>query len=156
LTYKITSLELTLEIDEKLLSSIVDVGKQHYPNEFGGFLIGNYTENQTHLTITDTILPNKYKGTPYLFERDTIGIDEQLKEFYDEEPKKYYLGEWHTHPNNPPIPSSIDIKAINTIASHPEVSIKNPIMLIIGYSKTKVELGFYVQFKNKLYRYENK
>lgn len=152
--YKITSLKLTLEIDDKLLASIIDVGKQHYPNEFGGFLIGNYSENQSHLNITDTILPNKYNGTPNLFERDTIGIDKQLKLFYDEDPKKYYLGEWHTHPNNAPKPSSTDIKAINSIANHPEVSIKNPIMLIIGYNKTEVELGFYVQFKNKLYKYE--
>jgi integrative and conjugative element protein (TIGR02256 family) len=145
---------LTLEIDDKLLASIIAVGKEHYPNEFGGFLIGNYSENQSHLNITDTILPNKYNGTPNLFERDTIGIDKQLKLFYDEDPKKYYLGEWHTHPNNAPKPSSTDIKAINSIANHPEVSIKNPIMLIIGYNKTEVELGFYVQFKNKLYKYE--
>lgn len=152
--YKITELGLTLEIDDNLLSSLIDIGKKHYPNEFGGFLIGNYSETQTHLRITDTILPNKFKGTPYLFERDTIGIDDKLKQFYNEEPKKYYLGEWHTHPDNLPIPSKTDINAINSIANHASVSIKNPIMLIIGYNKIKFELGFYVQFKNKLYRYE--
>lgn len=152
--YKIIELGLTMEIYDKLLSTIIEVGMQHYPNEFGGFLIGNYSQTQTHLRITDTILPNKFKGTPYLFERDTIGIDDKLKKIYTEDPKKYYLGEWHTHPNNLPIPSSTDIDAINSIANHPEVSIKNPLMLIIGYDKTKVELGFYVQFKNKLYRYE--
>lgn len=152
--YKITELGLTLEIEDNLLSSLIDIGVKHYPNEFGGFLIGNYSEEQTHLRITDTILPNKFKGTPYLFERDTIGIDDKLKQFYDEEPKKYYLGEWHTHPNNLPIPSSTDINAINSIANNAGVSIKNPIMLIIGYNKIKVEIGFYVQFKNKLYRYE--
>lgn len=152
--YKIKNLGLSLEIDDKLSSRLIEIGKKHYPNEFGGFLIGFYSNNQTHINITDTILPNKYKGTPYLFERDTIGINDQLKKFYDEEQKKYYLGEWHTHPDNLPIPSSTDIKAIKTIANHAEVSIKNPIMLIIGYNKTEVELGFYVQFKNKLYRYE--
>ncbi|PXY41854.1 hypothetical protein DMB65_04625 [Flavobacterium cheongpyeongense] len=152
--YRINELGLTLEIEDDLLCSLIDIGIKHYPNEFGGFLIGNYSETQTHLIITNTILPNKFKGTPYLFERDTIGIDDKLKQFYAEEPKKYYLGEWHTHPNNLPIPSSTDINAINSIANHPEVSIKNPLMLIIGYDKPKVELGFYVQFKNKLYRYE--
>lgn len=152
--YRINELGLTMEIDDDLLRSIIDIGIKHYPNEFGGFLIGNYSETQTHLRITDTILPNKFNGTPYLFERDAVGIDDRLKQFYDEEPKKYYLGEWHTHPDNLPIPSSTDINAINSIANHPDVSIKNPIMLIIGYNKTKVELGFYVQFKNKIYRYE--
>ena len=152
--YRINELGLTMEIEDDLLSSLIDIGIKHYPNEFGGFLIGNYSETQTHVRITDTILPHKFNGTPYLFERDTIGIDDKLKQFYDEEPKKYYLGEWHTHPNNLPIPSSTDIKAINSIANYPDVSIKNPVMLIIGYNKTKVELGFYVQFKNKIYRYE--
>jgi [CysO sulfur-carrier protein]-S-L-cysteine hydrolase len=52
-------------------------------------------------------------------------------------------------------PSSTDVKAINAITNHKEVSIKNPVMLIIGYNKTKIELGFYIQFNNKLYRYES-
>ena len=89
-----------------------------------------------------------------MIERDTVGIDDKVKNYYNEYPRKYYVGEWHTHPNNLPIPSNTDIKAINAITNHKEVSIKNPVMLIIGYIKTKIELGFYVQFKNKLYRYE--
>lgn len=152
--YKIEDLGLTLEIDEELLSALVRIGVNHLPNEFGGFLIGNYSENQSNLRITDTILPNKFKGTPYLFERDTAGIESKLKQFYEEKPSKYYVGEWHTHPNNLPIPSNTDINAINSIASHNDVSIKNPIMLIIGYNKTEVSHGFYVKFKNKIYRYE--
>ena len=90
--YRINKLGLTLEIEDTLLSSIIDIGVQHYPNEFGGFLIGNYSKEQTHLCITDTILPNKYMGTPYLFERDTVGINDKLKQFYEQDPKKYYLG----------------------------------------------------------------
>ncbi len=145
---------MIISVEDSLLSNIIDIGDQHCPNEFGGFLIGHYSNNQTQLNITDTILPNKYKATPYLFERDTIGIEDKLKNFYSQNPQKYYVGEWHTHPNNLPIPSSTDIKAINVIANHKDVSIKNPVMLIVGYNKTKIELGFYVQFKNKLYRYE--
>lgn len=152
--YRIKELGLTLEIEDDLLSNLIDIGMKHYPNEFGGFLIGYYSESQTHLTITDTILPNNYKSTPYIFERDAIGVDSKLKQFYNEEPKKYYVGEWHTHPNNFAIPSTVDIKAINSIAIDPEVSIKNPTMLIIGYNKNNVELGFYIHFKNKIYRYE--
>jgi len=152
--YRIKELGLTLDIDGDLISNLVYIGKKHYPNEFGGFLIGYYSENQNHLRITDTILPNKYKGTPYMFERDAIGIECKLKQFYNQEPKKYYVGEWHTHPNNLAIPSTVDIKAVNSIANDPEVSIKNPALLIIGYTNNKIELGFYVHFKNKIYRYE--
>jgi [CysO sulfur-carrier protein]-S-L-cysteine hydrolase len=155
LIYKSNKIGLIISVEDSLLSNIIDIGEQHYPNEFGGFLIGHYSNNQTQLNITDTILPNKYNATPYLFERDTIGIEDKLKNYYSENPQKYYVGEWHTHPNNLPIPSGTDIKAINAITNHNDVSIKNPVMLIIGYNKTKIELGFYVQFKNKLYRYES-
>jgi integrative and conjugative element protein (TIGR02256 family) len=154
LIYKNKEIGLVINVDDTLLSSIIDIGVKHYPNEFGGFLIGHYSTNQIQLNITDTILPNKYKATPYLFEIETIGIEDKLENYYSENPQKYYVGEWHTHPNNLPIPSNTDINAINAIANHKEVSIKNPVMLIIGYNKTKIELGFYVQFKNKLYRYE--
>ena len=48
----------------------------------------------------------------------------------------------------------MDIQAINDIINCKEVVILNPVLLIIGYNDVKVELGFYVKFKNKLYRYE--
>ena len=66
-----------------------------------------------------------------------------------------YVGEWHTHPDNEPTPSTTDIRALEEIANHHKVKIKNPILLIMGIDKTKKELGFYVHFKNKIYKYEN-
>jgi [CysO sulfur-carrier protein]-S-L-cysteine hydrolase len=104
LIYKSNETGLIINVEDSLLSNIIDIGIKHYPNEFGCFLIGYYSTNQTQLNITDTILPNKYKATPYLFERDTIGIEDKLKNYYSQNPQKYYVGEWHTHPNNLPIP----------------------------------------------------
>jgi [CysO sulfur-carrier protein]-S-L-cysteine hydrolase len=154
LILKTVEIGLSISIDEKLINELIDTGKKYYPKEFGGFLIGNYSDDFKQLNITDTILPMKYRATKYLFQRDALGVDELLKFFYKENPKKYYVGEWHTHPDNLPIPSSTDINAINTIINHKEVAIQNPVFLIIGYNKTEIELGFYVTFKNKLYRYE--
>lgn len=145
---------LSIEIDDKLISNLIYVGKKHYPNEFGGFLIGNYSDDLKKLNITNTILPNRYKATQFLFERENIGIKEQLEQFYKENPQKFYIGEWHTHPNNLPIPSNTDIIAMNNIANSKEVAIQSPVFLIIGYNKIKTELGFYIIFKNKIYRYE--
>jgi [CysO sulfur-carrier protein]-S-L-cysteine hydrolase len=154
LILKATEIGLSISIDESLLNELIDIGKKYYPKEFGGFLIGNYSDDFKQLNITNTILPKKYRSTKYLFQRDAIGIDEELKSFYNETPKKYYVGEWHTHPDNLPIPSSTDINAINTIVNYKEVTIQSPVFLIIGNNKTEVELGFYVTLKNKIYRYE--
>lgn len=150
---KVDKIGLSIEVADELLNSIVEKGKSHYPNEFGGFLIGYYSNNNTHLHITDTILPKSYKTSKYSFERSNKGIEKKLNDYFKETPKKFYIGEWHTHPDNTSIPSSTDILAMNAIINYQNTGLTNPILLIIGYSKTEVDFGFYVWFKNKLYRY---
>lgn len=152
--FKAIKIGLSISIEEKLINELVEIGKRYYPMEFGGFLIGNYSNDFSQLNITDTLLPNSYKATNYLFQRDTIGIYKKLREFYNKVPQKFYVGEWHTHPDNVPIPSNTDIIAISAIITHKEVSIQNPVLLIIGYSTAYFELGFYVSFNNQLYKYE--
>lgn len=151
---RLKNIGLELHIEDYLIQKLTRIGKTHHPNEFGGFLIGYYSDDKKILTITDTIFPNKYKSTPVLFERETVGIKQSFKDFYKENPKKYYVGEWHTHPNNKAIPSITDIKAINSIRNDNGVAILNPVLLIIGYTDNHVEIGFYVLIKDKIYRYE--
>jgi integrative and conjugative element protein (TIGR02256 family) len=145
---------LSITIEETLLHKLTAIGKKHYPNEFGGFLIGNYSDNSRCLNITDTILPSKYKASKSRFQRNSSGIEKELRAYYNENPKKYYIGEWHTHPDGQPIPSKTDIMAIETILQQKEASIQKPVLLIIAYSKKSVEAEFYVPHKNKLYKYE--
>lgn len=152
--FKNNDIGLAVEIGDRLLGEIIEVGNQHKPNEFGGFLIGFYSQDRKQLNVTDIILPKKYRGTPYLFERDTVGVTERLYSFYKEDPKKYYVGEWHTHPQSLPVPSSTDYNAMVEITNHADVAIKNPVLLIVGYRNKLVDLGFYVMFRNKLYKYE--
>lgn len=150
---KIDKIGLSLEVGDELLNSVAEIGKSHYPNEFGGFLVGYYSDNDRCLHITDTILPQNFKASRRSFERTTKGIDKKLSKYYKETPKKFYIGEWHTHPDCSSIPSSTDISAINAIINNQYTSLKNPILLIIGYSKIQIDFGFYVWFENKLYRY---
>jgi integrative and conjugative element protein (TIGR02256 family) len=154
LILRIEKIGLSLEIDDKLLNTFVEKGKSHYPNEFGGFLVGYYTYDNQHLQITDTIVPKSFKASKTSFGRNTKGIEKKLNDYYKETPKKFYVGEWHTHPDNSPIPSITDISAINAIINNQNACIANPVLLLIGYSKTQVDFGFYVWFENKLYKYE--
>lgn len=151
---RIEKIGLSIEVDDELLSNLVEKGKSHYPNEFGGFLVGYYSNDNSHLHVTDTVLPKNFKTSKYSFERSTKGIAKTLTSYYKEIPQKFYVGEWHTHPDNSPIPSMRDISAINAIINNQNACLANPVLLIIGYSKTKVDFGFYVWFENKLYRYE--
>lgn len=147
-------LGLSISIDDKLVSKLIKTGQIHCPNEIGGFLIGYYSEDLKILNITDMIMPNVYKGSKTFFERETTGIESLLVKLYSETQKKYYVGEWHTHPGGLPKPSQTDMKAINSIVTHKQVAIKNPVFIIIGYINEDIKLGFYVPFKNKLYKYE--
>lgn len=151
---KIEEIGLSIEADDDLLHKLVENGKNYYPNEFGGFLIGYYSDEERHLQITDTIFPESFNMSRYSFERSTKGIEKKLENYYKEKPKKIYVGEWHTHPDNYPTPSVTDILAINKIANNQNTFLLNPVLLIIGYTKTKVDFGFYVWFENKLYKYE--
>lgn len=151
---RVEKIGLSIEVEDELLNSLVVKGKSHYPNEFGGFLVGYYADDNKHLHITDTILPISLKASKYNFERSTKGIEKILGTYYKETPQKFYVGEWHTHPDNSPIPSLTDISAINAIINNQNGCLANPVLLIIGYSKTKVDFGFFVWFENKLHRYE--
>lgn len=145
---------LSIEANDELLTSLVEEGKRHYPNEFGGFLIGYYSDDNMHLHITDTIMPKDFRASKYSFERSTKGIEKKLNNYFRETPKKFYVGEWHTHPDMSPIPSLTDISAINAIINNQNACLANPVLLIIGYSKSRVDFGFYVWFQSKLYKYE--
>lgn len=145
---------LRLNVNDDLLKDILIISRKHYPNEFGGFLIGYYSDDFKTLTVTDTILPQRYKSTKYLFERDAVGIEGKLEQLYNEDPQKYYIGEWHTHPDNPPYLSDTDKNAIHSIINHQDVKINNPIFLVIGLRQLQEDLAFYIPYKNKIYQYE--
>lgn len=139
-------------ISEELLEKLSKYGIEQFPNEFGGFLMGHYSSDYKSLTITDTILPKKYKGTPCLFQRSIHGIDDLFDEYYNKEPKQYYVGEWHTHPNGPTQYSQTDLCAMITIANCETVHITNPILLILSVNKLKMNsFQFYLYNDKKLF-----
>ncbi len=147
--------ELELVIEDKLIKKMSSIAIGHYPNEYGGFLVGNYSSSRKSLTITDCILPTKYKSHQFIFERSTDGIEKRLNELFSCENKQYYVGEWHTHPNGSTNYSSTDLNAMINIANNDSIRIKNPILLIISINKEKMSgFDFYLYDNKKLLRYE--
>lgn len=144
-----------LEINTSLLDQIFDLAKSHFPNEFGGFLIGYYTKKLDKLMVTDILIPDKYTNSPTTFVRNTINLESRLKQLYNEKPQKYYVGEWHSHPNGTTIYSTTDLNAMKSIAEHDTVNICNPILLIVALSKSKmIDYCFYLFKQNKLIKYD--
>jgi integrative and conjugative element protein (TIGR02256 family) len=154
LILKNEEIDLFIDIPDKLLKKLRMEGLKHYPNEFGGIFIGNYSDDKKTALIKETLLPKKYKSNKYSFERGSEGLKEKLTHYYNQPNQLVYLGEWHTHPNGAINPSITDINAFKEIVKDEDVYIFSPIMLIVGLTTKKMELGFYVYFKNKLYKYE--
>lgn len=145
---------LSVEIGDQLIKRIREAGLAHYPNEFGGVLVGEYSEDKQTVSVTDTILPLNYRSSRVSFDRGIDGLKDKLLDFYNADPSRIYVGEWHTHPNASPTPSWTDILAIRQIVASENVKINNPIMLILGLTLIDAKLAFYVYFNNRLYEYE--
>ncbi len=146
---------LKLFIDDDLLNKILSIAMQFYPNEFGGFLVGYYSSDQKSLTITNYILPTKYQNGKFSFERSSEGIEKEFSDFFNNEVRQYYVGEWHSHPNSSTDYSTTDLKAMINIADSESIRITNPVLLILNISKNKLNnYDFYLYDNKKLFKYE--
>lgn len=80
--------------------------------EAGGILIGRILEEDNNIIIDDVSEPmvtDNRKRTR--FSRNVNGHQEYMDEaFKREKGSCFYLGEWHTHPQRIPVPSSVDRK----------------------------------------------
>ncbi len=136
------------------MTELCRLGSEHYPKEYGGLFVGRYVSGNKEVIIEQTILPKKFKSSAFSFERDIEGLRMTLYQFSNQSPSLIYVGEWHTHPDGKPITSSTDASALRKIASHHDVSIENPILLIIGITRQFCEFGFHVLYKDNIHRYE--
>lgn len=144
---------LKIAVTDSLIREIESVAVKHYPNEFGGFLLGKYSENFKSVIIESIILPNKYKSSPILFQRSTKDLEKKFIREYKEN-NRYYIGEWHSHPNGSTHYSSTDLDTMIETADSNEVQITNPILLIVSiYNKKMQDFTFYYYTEKKLLPY---
>lgn len=156
MTYINRETTLELIIDEELVQRIAGYGTKKYPNEFGGLLLGRYSNNNKTVVIEDTLLPKKYQSSRYSFERGPEGVKESLEQHYKATPSLIYVGEWHTHPDSSAIPSLTDLKAMNELANDTNVLIDNPVLMIFEIKKHKYNMELYLLYKAHLLRYIQK
>ena len=109
--------------------------------ESGGILLGRVYENE--IRIKKASIPTIFDSSSrYKFNRHKNSA--QLFTDYEFENSGgtiIYLGEWHTHPENTPIPSSTDIKMIITQFRKNKINEDFLIMIIVGL--IDIYIGFY-------------
>lgn len=134
--YKLPVRVLSLKIENKLLEYMHSKALDASPNEVGGMLVGRY-ENKNSAIVENIVMPKEILGTSNEFIRNTAGLEELWFELKNDGLE--YLGEWHTHPNGSAHYSRTDLNAMREVVKDKNVSILNPILLILSLDKTKIK-----------------
>lgn len=140
---------LSVLISDNCIKSMITVLKKHYPNEFGGILLG--IRRNAQLTIVDFKEPVNYEITRTKFVRKNDELNQYLADAYHKSNGLLeYLGEWHSHPNGSANFSDDDKKTMLKIADDIDVGFNSPILVIFSLTKNAYYLKIYVTFKNRL------
>lgn len=116
-----------------IMSDVVQLFKKHQQllpttPESAGVLIGE--RRGKHIVITDISVPGK-GDICSRYQVDRKGEHHQQKvdeSFIRSNKTKHYLGEWHTHPEKRPSPSSLDYKSWSKI----HINNESVVLIIVG------------------------
>lgn len=145
---------MKLVVDNSLLESIYQSSCEHYPKEYGGFLIGKYSDDFKTLHIEQSITAEIFKSSRFEFTRESNYLKSKFEKLFIDK-GLYYIGEWHTHPNGEAWYSSTDLNAMTNIAREKNVKINNPILLILSINNDGLkDFNFFILNNERLELYE--
>ncbi|CAN0246100.1 unnamed protein product [Chrysoparadoxa australica] len=149
-------LDISLKIKKDILHNIYQILEQHSPNEFGGIFLGKVDTKNSAAEITQVLIPEKYEQTETSFKRYSDDLNNKIEDIFKKDTSIKFLGEWHSHPFNSPIPSETDYLAMLKLSEQESISLKTPILLIVSFNKNmSFSPRFYIMYKNKFYPYES-
>ncbi len=128
---------LPTNIQKKLIPTLEKAGAR----EIGGVLMGEHID-EAKFRIVDLTIQKQFGNALFFLRlvRDAVG---SLKKFFKQTGYNYrkfnYLGEWHSHPTFPPIPSQQDIQSMQEIVTDSDTG-ANFAVLIIVRLKTPQEI----------------
>ena len=130
------------EIKESVVS-ILSSFRQVTGNERGGVLTGSIISDDTY-RVSNVSEPclflNASDRCSYI--RDASKANKFIKEDFEKsEHTRVYSGEWHTHPEDEPTPSSVDLNSIKEIYQKSELVIDGVVLVIVGLKSNYY--GFY-------------
>lgn len=126
-----TILVITNEVIEKI--NIYRQTKRKY--EAGGILLGKVRADYSEYIIEDISEPSlKDKRFRFGFIRNKNNAQRVINEaFKKSNGITHYLGEWHTHPESNPEPSSVDRELIDKSINETENVLDRIFMIILGF-----------------------
>ena len=125
---------LTILINEKLTSRLISELNKSKRREIGGLLMGEHVSENV-FRISNLTVQREGGNRSYFVRRMENKVKEEIEFFFEEfnhNYKKYnYLGEWHSHPSFPLIPSKTDQSTMWEIVDDPVVGAFFSVLLIV-------------------------
>jgi len=81
-----------------------------FSSESGGFLLGYYKGDDIHITDFTSPMKGDRRGRYFFSREDKVHVLIARERYGGSGGKLNCIGEWHTHPEFNPTPSSIDVK----------------------------------------------
>jgi integrative and conjugative element protein (TIGR02256 family) len=102
------------------------------PYEVGGWLLGYWAEDRSSLFVTHATPPAS-KGTPIGVRISGRGHRTRFDQAWTASKGHVtFLGDWHTHPGSPPLPSTRDKRAIRKLATDRKFDTPEPLIVILS------------------------
>ncbi|ROR18476.1 JAB domain-containing protein similar to deubiquitination enzymes [Comamonas sp. BIGb0124] len=125
-------IQLTLECAAKLLRELRRAGT----HEIGGILVAEHVANSIFRIVDLSVQRNG--GSFSRFSRDASLHKGFMRRFHNKTRHQYsrynYLGEWHSHPSFPALPSSKDILTMCSLLTAPDQVANFLVLLIVKRS----------------------
>src|SRR3954451_6261586 len=101
------------------------------PWEVGGWLLGYWSEDRDCVVVTHAT-PPAARGTAFGVTISGKGHRARFNEAWDRSGGLVtFLGDWHTHPGGPALPSGQDAKAMRQLADDAHFGTPEPLMAIV-------------------------
>lgn len=129
--------ELKLNISEEFLNQFNQMEQFPGQVEAGGILLGKYDLQSHTYYISGITTPNKNDSAGFSFFIRSKKTAQKVinKAWTKSKGVVNYLGEWHTHCCQHPIPSSTDLKFIEQLVEDKVCPYKHLFMIIVGQNK---------------------
>jgi len=133
-----------LKIDKKPIENMLCYAQDTIEKyEAGGVILGRFIKDSNNIVIDVITEPMKEDiRTRTRFKRGKKKHQKRIDEIWEEsEGTCNYIGEWHTHPEDHPSPSTTDIKSWNKILRNDVFLSKYLYFIIVGTKSIEIWEG---------------
>lgn len=143
------------DLSISLSKEVISIFKNYVQNdikkpESGGIITGNVYENK--IEVLNCSEPSRLdQRSRYNYNRSHKSAQIYINEKFEKsEGKEIYLGEWHTHPEDAPIPSTTDIKSFNKTLNKNRLNSDIHFMIIVGIKTVYIGIYKNGKFQDKV------